>query len=254
MEIKERKIEGVKEPAGEKREPTRRESLGLTPRTPEEEILEMREKVSSKPIRGWSNRAHFISFKDDGDGVFKPLLEEYKQERAAYLVDRFLGFDFVPPTIVRAIDGKLGSIQQFIHDASLIYDTPERKRDIYKADLIKLWIFDYIIWNMDRHGGNFLLKDGKILAIDHGSAFSDRNLFFPYKSYPNELIPQEIIEKINKFLSWPEGIKILSDLLGELLSEEEVKACVARIKKLGKLLEKGRIDSSDKLNFDPKLN
>lgn len=110
MEIKEREIEEGKEPAEEKRPPIRRESLGLTPRTPEEEILETRERSSSKPLQGGANKNLFIELKDDGAGVFKPKSGEaenlkqgleqgtyYKRERAAYLVDRFLGFGLTPP-------------------------------------------------------------------------------------------------------------------------------------------------------------
>lgn len=195
IKIEEPENKEIKEPAEEKRQPIRRESSSPPPRTQEEEILERGERISSAKLDGGSGSVYFVSFKNDGDGVFKPKSGSEK-ERAAYLVDRFIGFDFVPPTVVRTIDGERGSVQKFIADAKEICDTPQEERDSrYKPDLIKLWIFDYIIWNADRHGGNALVKNGKVYAIDHGYTFLDRNALREYKSYLNELIPQEIIEK-----------------------------------------------------------
>ena len=47
--------------------------------------------------------AQLVKLKDDGSGVFKPhtqykgseKMQKINRERAAYLIDRFLGFDFV---------------------------------------------------------------------------------------------------------------------------------------------------------------
>jgi len=258
-------------PPEERRQLAHRESSSLTLRTPEEEVLETREKSSSRPLEGGANTKSFIELKDDGAGVFKPKSGErkglrqgleqgtyYKRERAAYLVDRFLGFDLVPPTVIRMIDGEEGSVQQFIPDALSIYDRSLRNRDGLKPDLMKLWIFDYIIWNSDRSSKNFLVKDDKIYAIDHGCTFcygEDSLRFYSHSSYENEQIPKDITDKINQFLSWGEGIKILGELLKELLPEAEAKACVARIKKIGEILARGQINAHDasQLFFDPKI-
>ncbi len=47
-------------------------------------------------------------------------------------------------------------------------------------DIAKMWVFDLLIWNSDRHGGNFLIKKindtPKIFAIDHGYCFSSGSL------------------------------------------------------------------------------
>lgn len=243
------------------------ESRGLTPKTPEEEILETREGNSSKSLGGGTNKVVFVEFKDDGAGVFKPKSGEtlkaegiergtfYKRERAAYLVDRFFGFGLVPPTVIREIDGDIGSVQQFIPTPHLfIYDIPFEERGKLREDLTALWFFDYIIWNSDRHAGNFLIKADKVYAIDNGCAFAkweDKSYFYPYAVFYNEPIAQSVIEKINKFLSWEEGVKILRSLLEELLLADEVASCVARIKNLGKLLNNGPISSSKDLAFNP---
>lgn len=235
--------------------------------TPEEAVLETHEKKGSEELFGGSNETIFVELRDDGSGMFKPQNGEvylrenikkgtyFKRERAAYLVDRFLGFNLVPPTVIREIDGEVGSMQQFIPDSKTGKEVPyyERDKDILQQQLIKLWIFDYIIYNSDRHDGNFLVKskENKLYAIDNGLSFGDDYLL-PYKQFFDIPIPPEITNGIGNFLSWQEGKKICEDLLKELLNPEEVKACMRRIEKISRLIKKhGKIPSSarGKLTF-----
>ena len=177
----------------------------------------------------------------------------YKRERAAYLVDKFLGFNLVSPTTIRNIDGEVGSLQKFIFDAEELktlegfyYKEFNTRTEERKQELIKLWIFDYIIWNKDRHGGNVLIKDKKVYAIDNGMAFSRAFSveYKPYTTFFNHLVPSEVIEALEKFYPieseepvneaveavWRENERVLRDLLLELLSEKEVSACLGRMR------------------------
>lgn len=224
--------------------------------TPEEAILETREKRDSKPLWGGCNQSLFVNLKDDGAGVFKPkngeckhlrehvlALSYYKRERAAYLVSRFLGFDFVPTTTIRELDGEEGSIQEFIEDAQSGFEADRPFDDAVIQELFKMWIFDYIIYNSDRHGGNFLVKGNWVYAIDNGLAFgADSPKFF--EVFFDQPIPEELIGKIKKFISWEEGRDILKDLLLELLSPDEVEACFKRIEKISQLVGVDNIISS----------
>ena len=94
-------------------------------RTPTEVTIESHEKESGKKLGGGTNQTLYIKLKNDGSVVFKPKdgeaemlahLEQYKRERAAYLVDRFMGLNLIPATVIREIDGKIGSAQEFIPD------------------------------------------------------------------------------------------------------------------------------------------
>lgn len=226
--------------------------------TPEETLLKNREKKASAPLAGGINQAVFITLKDDGSGVFKPKDKEWPElrrhveagtylnrERAAYIVDRFLGLDLVPPTVLREIDGKIGSFQRFVADAVPAWGIPygEFTKHIMRQQLMKLWIFDYIIHNSDRHGGNFLIRPGenKLYAIDNGLSFGN-DRWAPYRDFFDDPIPLEIAESIGKFLSWKEGKKICEDLLRELLDSVEVEHCMRRIEKIGSILKNyGRI-------------
>lgn len=253
------------ETAGFPKDPALVRAKEYSRKTPEENILESRVKTKEKTMFGGSNEVVFIELKDDGSGIFKPadgeqryLRDEiphgsyYLRERAAYLINRFLNFDLVPPTIIREIEGRVGSLQQFVTDAKEGYELPEIWReDKYRNDLIKMLIFDYIIWNTDRHSGNFLVKDGKILAIDNGLSFG-RDDFVSVKQCAGYEIPSAILENLKNFLGWGEGKAILKDLLLELLESEEVEACFRRLEYISKLLEGGRIPSNiEDFKFNP---
>lgn len=239
--------------------------------TIEEIILETREKEESSNLRGGANKCFFIKLKDDGAGVFKPKSGEtegmrdhseagtyYKRERAAFLVDKFLGFDLVPPTVIRKENGEIGSMQEFIPDPKeayiLLSDNKKRNRYI-KDQMMKLWVFDYIIHNSDRHPGNCLVKDDTVRAIDHGFCFSRDSLRRECEIFWDKPITSEIKEKLQAFLAQKDMQRVLGDLLSELLFPEEIEALLNRIKAIEKVIrEKGRvpIDLAEQLTFNPK--
>jgi uncharacterized repeat protein (TIGR03843 family) len=94
------------------------------------------------------------------------------REVATYLVDAFLGWGLVPPTVLR--DGPLGpgSVQLFVpHDPHRHYwvllDEPR-----HRATLIRLAAFDLLINNADRKASHVLeAPGGSLVGIDHGLTF-----------------------------------------------------------------------------------
>jgi len=229
----------------------------------EEVVLEKREKTSTKKLGGGANETVFVELKDDGSAIFKPKAGEYallrtevkagtyyKRERAAYLVDQFLGFDLVPPTVIRKIDGKEGSLQEFIPNAPVASRCDESQWN--KEELKKLWVFDYIIYNSDRHGSNLLIKDEKVYAIDNGLSFGKDSLGL-FGGFSNEPIGDGVAEKIKMFLSWKQGRQALRNLLCELIEEKEADACLHRIEKVGKMTkgEAVNVVNREKFSFNP---
>lgn len=99
-------------------------------------------------------------------------------ERAAYLVDRFLGLDMVPVTVMRTIDDQEGAVIYWIPDA--IRESERREKGMtppdpgaleYQKELRR--VFDVLIGNEDRNQGNELITpaDWKLHLIDHSRAF-----------------------------------------------------------------------------------
>ena len=59
-------------------------------------------------------------------------------------------------------------VQEYVEDAQPGYMTP----GVARPGMDRLDVFDSIIGNTDRHGGNYLVrKDGRVVAIDHSQAF-----------------------------------------------------------------------------------
>lgn len=100
-------------------------------------------------------------------------------EVAAYRLARLLGLHSVPPTVMRRINGRNGSVQVWIEDA-----TTEGQR-IKKSlsppddqDWLNQWqvirLFDSLIYNDDRNPGNILIdRNWKLWMIDHTRAFRE---------------------------------------------------------------------------------
>jgi hypothetical protein len=234
--------------------------------TLQEKILETREVTNSRALDGGGYTSMFVELKDDGAGVFKPANSEvayrehaeagtyYKRERAAYLVDKFLGFNLVPPTVIRKINNQDGSFQEFIPDAKTYSecqfsdseeDREQIQGDTWRSEAIKLWIFDYIIYNSDRNKGNLLIKNGKISVIDNGGTFAADKLDRVVDFY-NVSIPEEIKSNVAHLISNEQNQNALKTLLSELLSPGEVEAFFFRVKAIGKIMaEKGKISFDD---------
>lgn len=249
--------------------------------TPEEGVLTRYEKEHSNVLYGGINKVLFVSLLGDGNGIFKPQTGECQhlryhtetgtflyRERAAYLVDRFLDFNLVPPTVIREIDGQIGSFQQFIPDTVLGGKAIKSKlmEESYQQQLKRMWVFDYIIHNSDRHDENFLLHEPldesdeagkKIHAIDNGLSFSPDRLRL-YGGFFDQQLPDDILKNLETFLANEINQKLLADLLAELLSAEEVASCMWRIKNIAGLIKKynGILSSAieDQFTFDETRN
>lgn len=95
-----------------------------------------------------------------------------KRETAAYEVSRALGWNMVPPTVLRIGSRGLGSVQLFVeHDREAHYFTVAD--DARFADAFRrLALFDFVVNNADRKSGHCLIgADGRVWAIDHGICF-----------------------------------------------------------------------------------
>lgn len=78
----------------------------------------------------------------------------------------------VPPTVIREVDGRIGSVQQWV-DGELAGEGENWIRKSNPDDIESLAALDYIIENRDRHKNNFLIDEtGRVAAIDHGIVLS----------------------------------------------------------------------------------
>jgi hypothetical protein len=151
----------------------------------------------------------------------------YQREVAAFLIADDLGWDVVPPTVVRD-DAPLdtGSLQLFMPGSfEEHYFTLHEVSDAHDDVFRKICALDIIINNTDRKSGHCLLgADGRIWAIDHGVAFHhEYKLRTVLWDFAGELLPEDILDDLRRFLD-----RGLTREVTTLLDPVECDAVLAR--------------------------
>jgi uncharacterized repeat protein (TIGR03843 family) len=147
------------------------------------------------------------------------------REVAAYVVSAALGWDFVPPTVLRD-DGPHGpgSLQFYVHTDPECHYFTLNKAD--KAQLPRVALFDVLVNNADRKGGHILKdKNGKLWLIDHGICFNAqhklRTVVWDFSGQP---IAAELLAEVSDFRSQLEPQSELTAALRHLLAADELAA------------------------------
>jgi uncharacterized repeat protein (TIGR03843 family) len=130
--------------------------------------------------------------------IYKPLRGEaplwdfpshtlYRREYAAWRFAELLGWDFIPPTVVRDGPYGIGSVQLYIEpDKHADY---AEFADRYADQLQRIAVFDLVTNNADRKAGHCLLdRHGKLWGIDHGLTFNEdpklRTVIWEFRKQP----------------------------------------------------------------------
>jgi hypothetical protein len=208
-----------------------------------EMFLATAEVVDKADLGAGSTRPFRVTLADDGrrgQAVFKtidvptechadPALsgchDSYAHEVAAYRLDRALGLDMVPPTVVREIDGVVGSLQLMVENA--VNENNRRDEDLqppdpegFAAQFRQVRFFDHVITNLDRSGSDVLITthDWRLHLIDHSQAFEPADVV----TAPD--VPPELVERVRRL-----QLDVLREELDELLTPAELDALLARI-------------------------
>jgi uncharacterized repeat protein (TIGR03843 family) len=157
-----------------------------------------------------------------------------QRELAAYMVNASLGWDLVPPTVLRGGPHGFGSIQLFIENEADQHFFTFRENPEYCDQIKRLTLFDLITNNADRKSGHCLLdKDGHVWAIDHGITFNaDYKLRTVIWDFAGQPIPDEMLAELRRLLIDIGPKYPLGKALRKLLDEDEVAAFRRRIQGL----------------------
>jgi len=108
--------------------------------------------------------------------------EAYQSEIAAYLLDRVLGLDMVPPTVERRVSGELSSLQLWVERCKLLKEVDQSqcpRPEAWARQVCRMRVFDNLIGNIDRNEGNLLVDDDwNLVLIDHSRAFAMNSMPF----------------------------------------------------------------------------
>ena len=162
----------------------------------------------------------------------------YRREEAAYQLARLLGWDFIPPTVVRDGPEGVGSVQLFVSHDTNSHFFEQREKPELVPQLKRMAVFDYVSNNADRKGGHCLLDEqGRIWGIDHGLCFHEqykmRTVMWDWAQEP---IAETWLDDIRTLGMRVEACESGTETLLALVSAAERQAMLTRI---GKLLADG---------------
>lgn len=179
---------------------------------------------------------------DGAHAVYKPARGErplwdfpdgslHRREVAAWAVSDFLGWDLVPPTVLR--DGPLGpgSLQMFVpHDPAEHYFTLVTEPRWHEP-LVRLGVLDLVTSNADRKGGHILRRHGTdhLYGIDNGLMFHvEPKLRTVVWDLPDVAVPDGVAQDLRLLCADLRGDGPLARLLGRLLVPAEVGVLARR--------------------------
>jgi len=192
------------------------------------------------------------------EGQMKGYVEGWKYEIAAYLFDKYLGLNMVPPTVEKRFQGSRGSCQLWVDSWKSLRKIKEEKIKVpsikifnYNRDIYLQRAFDNLIANEDRHQNNYLfMEDWRMILIDHSRTFRTgkkwkTELLYTEKNKEGPMVmkelPRALFEKI-KALSYD----VIKGFVGEYLNDEEINAVLARkeliIKEIDRLIQENGED------------
>ncbi len=135
---------------------TERKKLGTGITNPEKVTLELDGVVR-----------HAIFKKVDKDH------DNWRNEVAAYELDKVLGLGMVPPTVPRSVKGRKGCLQLWI-TGTVMAKWEEEFPDVekWREQVSIMWLFDDLIANIDRHLNNAMVSSNhQLMLIDNSKTF-----------------------------------------------------------------------------------
>lgn len=217
----------------------------------EEEILEFlrtARAVSTKTQNQGTNRPLKLLLEKDGvqaHAVFRDVRlesfrsksvrgisrlrqrDDYVFEAAAYRLSRLLGTDNVPPTVLRSLGMRKGTMQLWVENAWTEAERRRRNRQppdrlAWSRQLQVKVIFDHLIFNDDRNLGNWLIdRHWNVWLIDHTRAFDSIGKFLR----PERIFwcPRSLWQKLNDLS--PDRV---SQQMKPFLKDSQIKALLKR--------------------------
>ncbi|HKG25206.1 MAG TPA: hypothetical protein VKB09_06120 [Thermomicrobiales bacterium] len=228
----------------ELRESDDRRGISPPPLSEEEALSLLQEaEITATKLIPWGSNYSFAVALETDDGreqlaIYKPRSGEaplydfpagtlYLRETAAYLLSRRLGWNLVPPTVVRSGPHGIGSVQLYVQPQAEDGDG-RRFWGSCVDEIERLVLFDHIANNADRKISH-CLRDlcGKVWGIDHGLTFNE---YPKLRTVLWQFVGQEVSSALLKDLQvWRRDERAHREELGKYLSRAELNAVLARV-------------------------
>ncbi len=164
-----------------------------------------------------------------GSGLEIDFRDSWRNNVAAYRLDRLMGLGMVPVTVVRRHDTIQASFTWWVDD--VLVTEKERLHTKLRSPDLEAWnrqmlvvrAFDQLIYNFDRNLGNLLIDtDWRIWMIDHTRAFK---IFKELKSEKNlsDRCEKDFLVALRRL-----DKTTLKPAMEDLLNEGQIDALLAR--------------------------
>ncbi|MCX7852911.1 MAG: SCO1664 family protein [Caldilineales bacterium] len=156
----------------------------------------------------------------------------YLREYAAYVLAMALGWELIPPTVLRSGPYGPGTLQAYIES-----DPEQHYFNIFPRhadDFRRIALFDVVANNADRKAGHCLLDArGRMWSIDHGLCFHvEPKLRTVIWDFAGEPIPAGLLEDLCQLAVRLRHDEDLQAQLAALLSRAEIRALQQRLEAL----------------------
>jgi uncharacterized repeat protein (TIGR03843 family) len=197
----------------------------------------------------WSSNATLLVTVQDAEfstlAVYKPQRGERPlwdfeygtlgmREVAAYLLSQALGWDLVPPTVLRQGPHGLGSVQFFVDAPEDTHFFAIQHDPTYTGDLERLAAFDVLANNADRKAGHCLVdRGGHLWAIDNALTFhAEPKLRTVIWDFAGQPLPSPIVADLLELQKTLAGKGSSIRKLQHLIDRDEVAALHLRLRHL----------------------
>jgi hypothetical protein len=155
--------------------------------------------------------------------------DSYRNNVAAYRLDRLLRLGMVPVTVVRRHETKMAAFTWWVDDVAMTERQHRQKKarspdlSAWNDQIYAVRVFDQLIFNVDRNLGNLLIdKEWRVWMIDHTRAFK---IFKDIKS------PKSLGDRCARGLL--EGLRrldraTLDHAMQDLLRADQIKGLLGR--------------------------
>jgi len=185
-----------------------------------------------------------------GAGAEMNFSDDFRYERAAYLLDRELGLHMVPVAVLRSRRGDDGALVFWIENASQENEMPARPTGPQMAELTRqkqlMYLFDALIENTDRRLENWLIDndDWSLYLIDHSRAFrTDDTLTEDFLERRSRLT-RDLYDRLQAL-----NQADLELLLQGLLNGNQIEALLARRDEIIAKIDRDREEYGDEMVF-----
>jgi hypothetical protein len=183
-----------------------------------------------------------IAWKAIRPGRYNGFWESYKNEIAAYELDKLLGLGMVPPTVEKKIKGEVGAAIMWVSPTESFKQMggipgqkgvkmpPPAQAPAWNRQITRAKMFDDLIGNIDPNLGNWLVDPAwNLILIDHTRAFtSTKDLYHQLVTIDPEL--WERMKALDE--------ESLTNALGNWLDKGSIKAILQRRDKMQQVIDK----------------